>query len=248
MREQVINWIKETYQCTEDYPWERYPDFSVFRHIENEKWFALFMTIPKEKLGIHEEGYINLLNIKVEPFLNDSLIEQPGFYPPYHQRGGSWVSVALDGRVDVKEIQYLVEMSYNLTLPKNKIINPDYRNTKWIVPANPKYYDLDKAIQESGDGTFIWKQSNRILVGDIVYIYVASPVSSIRYQCEAIEVNIPYPYKDKNVKMSHVMKLKVLKEYPKHKISFEVLKQYGVKAIRGPRSMPKQLEEAIDHE
>ena len=120
------------------------------------------------------------------------------------------------------------------------------RNTEWIVPANPKFYDIETALDESKDGTFIWKQSNNICVGDKVYLYVAAPISAIRYKCKAAQVDIPYNYSDENISMSKVMRLQLLERYDKVEISFAMLKEYGVGAVRGPRSMPNSLKHKIE--
>ncbi|MBU3217410.1 hypothetical protein [Clostridium estertheticum] len=80
-----------------------------------------------------------------------------------------------------------------------------------------------------------------IEVGDRIYMYVAAPFSSIRYKCEAVEVDIPYEYDDGKVSMSHVMRIKLLQRYDEKRIGIEVLKMYGVFSVRGPRSMPKDL-------
>lgn len=47
--------------------------------------------------------------------------------------------------------------------------------TNWIVPVNPKYFDIEKAFAESD--IIEWKQSNSVIVGDVVYLYLASPYS-----------------------------------------------------------------------
>jgi len=115
---------------------------------------------------------------------------------------------------------------------------------EWIVPANPKYYDIincfnDKKIIE-------WKQSNNIKVGDIIYMYVSNPYSAILYKFEAIEVNIPYEYKDKNISMNRTMKIKLLERYTENKYTFSKLNEYGIKAIRGPRSVPEKLSKELN--
>ncbi len=102
------------------------------------------------------------------------------------------------------------------------------------MPANPKYYDIEAAINENPEHTFLWKQSNHIAVGDIVYLYIAAPVSAIRYKCKAIEVDIPYPYADEHVSMSHVMRLQLLHTYDARCVGMELLKAHGVYAVRGP--------------
>ncbi len=65
--------------------------------------------------------------------------------------------------------------------------------------------------------------------------------AQIRYQCKAIEVDIPYQYADENVRMSHVMRLQLLGTYDAKPIGMKLLKAHGVNAVRGPRSMPDSL-------
>ena len=83
---------------------------------------------------------------------------------------------------------------------------------------------------------------------DRVFLYVAAPVSAILYQCQAVEVDIPYKYDDGKLHMSRVMKLKRLAEYAPDFLTWNKLKEYGVSAVRGPRSMPDSLLREIEME
>ncbi len=114
------------------------------------------------------------------------------------------------------------------------------------MPANPKYYDVEAAINGNAEYIFFWKQSNHIALGDTVYLYVAAPVSAIRYQCRAVEVDIPRKYADENIRMERVMRLQLLETYDKIPVSMELLKAHGVNAVRGPRSMPNSLIHEIE--
>lgn len=109
----------------------------------------------------------------------------------------------------------------------------------WIIPANPKYYDVVGAFEESNIVT--WKQSSDVHVGDMIYMYVAAPYSSILYKCRAIEVDIPWQYSDDNVAVKTAMTLELLEKYESGVWSFERLKEFGVYAVRGPRNMPGEL-------
>ena len=61
----------------------------------------------------------------------------------------------------------------------------------WIIPCNPKYYNVKCAMTDLK--IVDWKQSNKnISAGDIVYIYVGSPISAIKYQCKVNKANIPF--------------------------------------------------------
>ena len=114
----------------------------------------------------------------------------------------------------------------------------------WIIPANPKYYDVVGEFEASD--IVRWKQSSDVHVGDIIYMYVAAPYSSILYKCKAIEVDIPYQYSDENLTLKQAMKLELLKKYESGVWSFERMKQFGVYAVRGPRSMPAELKREME--
>ena len=65
------------------------------------------------------------------------------------------------------------------------------------------------------------------------------------YKCKAIEVDIPYDYKDKNVSMKYVMKIKLLKRLDNNNYSFKYLNDLGIKAIRGPRKISKDISDKL---
>ena len=113
----------------------------------------------------------------------------------------------------------------------------------WIIPANPNYYDIIGAIEKTD--TMDWKQPSSVQVGDMVYIYMAKPYSAILFQCEVVEINIPTNSKNSNYSISYDMKLRLVKKYDKEKWPLEKLKEYGVKAIRSPRRIPKTLSQEL---
>ena len=80
----------------------------------------------------------------------------------------------------------------------------------------------------------------------MIYMYVAAPHSSILYKCRAIEVDIPWQYADDNISMNTMMKVELLEKYESGVWSFERMKQFGVYAVRGPRSMPKELKREME--
>ncbi len=246
LKSELLKIAAEQYGTKPEYLWAKYPGHAVLRHSYNKKWYAVLMNVSKDKLGLSGSGSVDIINLKTDPFLAASLRMKEGFLPAYHMNKESWITILLDGTVDIKQITDLLDMSFGLTGSKAKSKRPGIRNTDWIVPANPKYYDIESAIQKSTDGTFSWKQSNHICVGDTVYLYIAAPVSAIRYKCQAVEVNIPYEYSDDNLHMSRVMRLKLLEEYDKTSFGIEMLKTHGVYAVRGPRSMPNSLKEKIN--
>ncbi len=121
LREAVAAYIADSYGVEPDFPWVRYPDYAVFRHGSNRKWFALVMRIPKSKLGLPDETPADVLNLKLESDLAvEFLTKEPGFFPGYHISRGCWVSVLLDGTVPQERIFPLIDRSFSLTAVKGK--------------------------------------------------------------------------------------------------------------------------------
>lgn len=125
-RQTVFEWIKRKYGTDPDYPWK--DSNAVLRHRENKKWFALIMEVGRDKLGLPEEGTVDVMNVKCDPMLIGSLRTQPGFLPAYHMNKDQWISILLDGTAPEEEIKSLIAMSYELTNPKKKAAKMKRKN------------------------------------------------------------------------------------------------------------------------
>lgn len=117
-RMELGKYIQDNYNVKPDYPWVKYPNYEVYRHGNNKKWFALVMDVPKNKLGLQEEDILGIVNFKCDPILLGSLLNEKGFFPAYHMSKVSWISVALDGSVEDEEITMLLDMSFDATASK----------------------------------------------------------------------------------------------------------------------------------
>lgn len=239
-RDEVLAYAAERYGATAEYLWARYPGYAVLRHDDNQKWYGILMDVRREKLGLPGEGSVDILDVKCDPDLGGALLSEKGFLPAYHMSRKSWITVLLDGTVDKDMIFSLLDRSFDLTASrKSPKKSGSYGSKAWLVPANPKYYDLEEGFAESD--VMLWKQTNNIAVGDIVYIYMAAPVSAIRYQCRAVEVDIPYHYDDGKLRMDRVMKIQLLRRFEEGQLGMDLLKACGVFAVRSPRSVPNSL-------
>ena len=244
-RGSVLQFAADKYKTSPEYLWASLPEYAVLRHLDNKKWYAVIMNVSKEKLGLSGKEYVDILDIKVDPVMSGSLLEEKGIMPAYHMHKGNWITVLLDGSVNREMIFFLLEMSFDLTASRKTLKEMNRIDKReWIIPANPKYFDIEKAFAENE--IIMWKQSSNISVGDIIYIYMAAPYSSIRYKCEAVEVDIPYKYNDGNVSMRYVMRIRLLHRFDGEQLSFATLKEYGVRAVRGPRSVPYSLHRKIE--
>ena len=167
LRDKLVKYIKKIYDVSPEYPWSRYASNAVFRHADNKKWFALVMDVEKEKLGLRGEGVVPVVNLKIDDLLfRDMIIQNKGIIPAYHMNKQHWITVLLDGSVSEKMVRELLEMSYSATSSSGK--KEKLRGPKaWIIPANPKYYDVVKAFEESDK--IDWKQGNGIKAGDTFF-------------------------------------------------------------------------------
>jgi len=113
MKQKIINFINNRYNVAPEYLWRRYPTYCIFRHHNNNKWFALLGTVPRSILGLSGDGDIDIINIKT----NDAEFFRGvrGVLPAYHMNKNHWITILLDGTLPMKNVQKLIETSYELT-------------------------------------------------------------------------------------------------------------------------------------
>ncbi len=272
MRQAVYDYIQKKYKVKPEYLWRRYPDYAVFRHTDNSKWFALAASVRKdifgeaqssgeasfgtlktgeERFGTQSSGalqsdFVDVINLKVDDlFFRDLLIREAGITPAYHMNKQHWISVRLDGSVPQEKVFDLIDMSFLATasVKKKQQLRPP---KEWIVPANPAYFDIVRAFEEAKE--INWKQGAGIKKGDTVFMYVGAPVSAILYKCKVTETNIPYRKQNEHITIRELMRIRLQKRYAPDRFPFSVLKEeYDVRAVRGPRGIPNSLSEALKH-
>lgn len=115
LRDDIFSYVKDRYQAVPDYPWAGHPRYAVLRHGETEKWFALVMDVPRNRLGLDGDEVVDVLDIKCDPHEIGALRQKDGFLPAYHMNKEHWVSVMLDGSVAMEEIRQLIDQSHRLT-------------------------------------------------------------------------------------------------------------------------------------
>lgn len=225
----IANAIKKLYGDEPYFAWDSTPGAGVFRNPNNEKWYGLIMNIDKSKIDKTCCGEVEIINLKLDEKEISDLLNKKGFYPCYHMNKKYWITIILDDTISDEKIIELIKKSHKYTESPNE----------WLIPANPKFYDIISRFEEVDE--LIWKQSSDVKPGDLVFIYVGAPYSALLYKCVALEVNLPYKYEDDNLKIKRAMKIKLLKKYKRDEFTFDKLCKYGVKAIRGPRSIPESL-------
>ncbi len=124
-RYEIAEFIKEQYGDDPEYLWVKTPECAVFRHQSNQKWYALIMTVPYNKLGEKSSQAVDIINLKCDHITIGSLLDEKGFYPAYHMNKTHWITIVLDESVDTQKIKALIDISYELTDLKLKKSSAD---------------------------------------------------------------------------------------------------------------------------
>lgn len=118
MRQQVYQYIAEQYGVSPEYLWQKFPEYAVWRHVDNRKWFALLMNIPREKIMWSGTGAVDILDLKCDPKIINQVLDEPGIIPGYHMHKGNWLTVVLDGSCPLPRVCELIDQSYQITAKK----------------------------------------------------------------------------------------------------------------------------------
>lgn len=111
---------------------------------------------------------------------------------------------------------------------------------KWLMPANPKIYDLDNAVRELKE--IPWTTKTKFETGDEVYVYVSKPQGYIKYKAIAIgpikasdKPDEHQYWQDKAFEEASQSKdgvvLRFTTEFKKPFVTYEDLKSHGLKGV-----------------
>lgn len=110
----IIEYAREKYGDELEFLWERYPDAAVLRRKDNKKWYALFMTISKSKLGLDSGEPAEIIDVRFDVDELPKKVDGERYFPGYHMNKKHWMTMLLDGSVSVEEILNYIDESYKL--------------------------------------------------------------------------------------------------------------------------------------
>ena len=116
----ITAYVQNRFSAEPEFLWAKYPNYAVFRHPSTRKWFAVFMDVPKSKLGLPGDGTVDILDVRCSELMIGSLLSEKGFLPAYHMNKNTWISILLDDSVPDEQIYPLLEMSFDAVAPKGK--------------------------------------------------------------------------------------------------------------------------------
>lgn len=217
----IVNEIIKKYNVSPEFLWDKYPSYGIFRSKSSNKWFAAILNIDKSKVINSESGEIEIINVKVGDLVN-SYLKEKGIFPAYHMSKKSWITIILNDTCKDEKIMNLIDISYELVNKKST----------WIIPANPKVYDIVSDFKKSDIMT--WKHQNSMELGDIIYIYMTKPMGYIKYKCQIIDIN------------NNIMTIKLIKEFDDNLLTLDLFNNYGLKSVRSPRRIPDKLNSFLE--
>ena len=112
----IMALVQEKYGNQLEYLWEKSPGTAVLRHEDNQKWYAILMRIPWDRLDKGREGLVEAVNLKHDQVAD--LLSQMGIYPAFHMNKRYWISIPLDDTLTDEKVLELFERSWFLTSKK----------------------------------------------------------------------------------------------------------------------------------
>lgn len=141
---------------------------------------------------------------------------------------------------------------------QKEIANPK-PPTSWVIISNNDFYRLDDLLLSQD--TIAWRQCENFEQGDIVYVYTTKPTARITYKMVCTAANLPKSqyiddeeyWMDKTVdkkKLEHFGRyahFKLIERLPNlHELSYDVLKNHGLKTVQRTHRMRAELLEFIE--
>jgi len=124
-REFVFQLCKERYGTEPDYPFSDKYNSAVLRHSDTRKWYGIVLNVSPKVFGFSGEKKVDVINLKIDPIMMGSFLDEKGIFPAYHMSKTCWISVLLDGSVDADTLAFLIGISFELTAKKKKNVIPE---------------------------------------------------------------------------------------------------------------------------
>ena len=96
MSKRVVKYIKKKYNVEPEEIWMKYPNRHAFRHLDNNKTFAVVADTPNNE---------SVIGLKIsEPLLRELLLQQDGYGLCCFMPKMTWISVTLNGLVSFEDV------------------------------------------------------------------------------------------------------------------------------------------------
>lgn len=76
----IIEYIKQKYNDDLEYLWKKFPNNAIWRNKENNKWYGILLIVEKTKIGIKEEGSIEIIDLLLEPEKIEKMVDNKKYF------------------------------------------------------------------------------------------------------------------------------------------------------------------------
>lgn len=112
--QEILSYVKKKYNDNLEFLWKKFDDNAILRRKDNQKWYAVLMTISKRKLGIDSDQMAEIIDLRIQPEQITLLIDYQKYFPGWHMNKKHWYTMILDDSVPTKEICRRIDESYLL--------------------------------------------------------------------------------------------------------------------------------------
>lgn len=110
----IISYVNDKYGDELEFLWAKFPDTSVLRRKDNNKWYGVLMTVPKSKLGIDSDEIVEIIDVRVKTEDLPFIIDNKKYFPGYHMNKKHWITIILDDYDVDDKLILLINNSYAL--------------------------------------------------------------------------------------------------------------------------------------
>ncbi len=114
----LVEFIQKNFADAPEFLWEKFPNYAVFRRKDNRKWYAVIMSVPRNKLGLDGAEELEIVNLRVEPQELDKIFDGEKYFRGWHMNKKSWLTLRLDETLTDAEISARLTKSYELAAKK----------------------------------------------------------------------------------------------------------------------------------
>lgn len=113
---EIIEYVRQKYGDKPEFLWEKYDDCAAIRNKQNEKWYAVLLTISEDKLKHNSDKVVEIIDLKYDKENIDKIIDNKLIFSGYHMNKKSWITIILDYSLSNDKIFKLIDNSYNLSI------------------------------------------------------------------------------------------------------------------------------------
>ena len=104
LADKIIRCVREKYRNEFEFLWNKFPNNAIVRRPDNKKWYAVLLTVSREKIGLSGRDEVEVIDLRMKPEDIVRLVDGRRYFVGYHMNKKHWITICLDGSVSFEEI------------------------------------------------------------------------------------------------------------------------------------------------